>query len=73
MLYALLNDSLDSPFLRAALAAVISGLTVLLVVPALARLALRRRFVDRKDKSGGRRLNELHEQKRGTPYVGGCS
>jgi phospho-N-acetylmuramoyl-pentapeptide-transferase len=73
VLYTLLQDTLASPVLRAAIAAIVSGITVLFAVPALAKLARRRRFVDRDGKSDSETLNKLHEQKRGTPYVGGIA
>lgn len=73
MFQALLSDLLAAPILRSALAALVSAATVLFAVPALARLAQRRRFVDRDGKSDSDTLNALHAQKRGTPYVGGIA
>ena len=63
---------LDLPLpTRAALAAASSLGVVLLLVPRLAEAARRRRFADREGKSDSDRLNELHQQKRHTPIVGG--
>ncbi len=62
-----------STTLRAACAAGFSLLFVMAAIPQLARLAQKRRFGDRDDKSDSDELNQLHKAKRSTPIVGGIA
>ncbi|MCA8926077.1 MAG: phospho-N-acetylmuramoyl-pentapeptide-transferase [Planctomycetes bacterium] len=64
---------LESPFLRASLAAATALAAVAFLIPWLANAARRRQYGDRDDKSDSDTLNQLHKGKRRTPIVGGIA
>jgi len=70
---ALVPGSITGTVFRAACAAAMALAAVAALLPWLVRLAARRRFADRADKSDSDHLNQLHAAKRSTPIVGGIA
>jgi phospho-N-acetylmuramoyl-pentapeptide-transferase len=58
---------------RIGAAAITTFLLTLILIPLLAKISQRLKFGDRKDKSDSSKLNELHEEKRNTPILGGLA
>lgn len=70
---ALVSGPLAGTVFRAACAAATALAAVAVILPWLVRLAARRQFADREEKSDSDRLNQLHAAKRKTPIVGGIA